>query len=122
MFFILPCTDEYRSVDMRSIVYDVPPQEILTKDSVTASVDAVVYYRVVNPIMSIICVYDAYKATQLLAQTFLRNVLGTKNLSQLLSDRENISKTLQMNLDEATGPWGVKVERVEMYVLKQRTG
>lgn len=87
---------------------------MLSKDSVTVAVDAVVYYRVQNATISVTNVEDAARSTRLLSATTLRNVLGTKNLSEILSERENISNTMQANLDEATDPWGVKVERVEM--------
>jgi len=114
LFFIIPCTDSYTKVDLRTVSFDIPPQEILSKDSVTVAVDAVVYYRVSNATISITNVEDANRSTRLLAQTTLRNVLGTKNLSEILSDRENISHFMQSSLDEATDPWGVKVERVEI--------
>ncbi|ESN94229.1 hypothetical protein HELRODRAFT_185104 [Helobdella robusta] len=114
LFFVIPCTDSYTKVDLRTVSFDVPPQEILSKDSVTVAVDAVVYYRVSNATVSVTNVEDVNRSTRLLAQTTLRNVLGTKNLSEILSDRENISHFMQACLDEATEPWGVKVERVEM--------
>lgn len=91
-----------------------PPEQILTKDSVTVAVDAVVYYRVCNPTVSITNVENYQRSTRLLAATTLRNVLGTKTLQDVLAERESISATMQSNLDEATDPWGVKVERVEM--------
>ncbi|KAL8612817.1 Mechanosensory protein 2 [Nucella lapillus] len=87
---------------------------VLTRDSVTVAVDAVVYYRVQNATMSINNVEDATRSTRLLAATTLRNVLGTKNLAEILSERETISHLMQSSLDEATDPWGVKVERVEV--------
>jgi len=114
MFFILPCIDSYQKVDLRVVSFDVPPQEVLTKDSVTVAVDAVVYFRIYNATMSITNVENANRSTRLLAQTTLRNVLGTKNLSEILGERESISETMQTSLDEATDPWGVKVERVEV--------
>ncbi|XP_070549149.1 stomatin-like [Ptychodera flava] len=114
IFFVLPCTDSYTKVDLRTVSFDVPPQEILTKDSVTVSVDAVVYYRVNNAIISVANVENANHSTRLLAQTTLRNVLGTKNLAEILADRENISHQMQSILDEATDPWGILVERVEI--------
>ncbi|XP_013412686.1 band 7 protein AGAP004871 [Lingula anatina] len=114
MFFVLPCIEDYTKVDLRTVSFDVPPQEILTKDSVTISVDAVVYYRIQNATISVANVEDAHGSTKLLAQTSLRNVLGTKNLAEILSDREAISSTMQSGLDEATDPWGIKVERVEV--------
>ena len=96
------------------MTFDVPPQEILTKDSVTVAVDAVVYYRTANPTMSVTNVEDAAKSTKLLAATTLRNVLGTKTLGEVLSDRDHICNAMQGSLDLATDPWGIKVERVEV--------
>ncbi|XP_063792033.1 stomatin [Pseudophryne corroboree] len=118
MFFIVPCTDNIIKVDMRTISFDIPPQEILTKDSVTVSVDGVVYYRVQNATMAVANITNADSATRLLAQTTLRNVLGTKNLSQILSDREEIAHSMQSTLDVATDDWGIKVERVEIKDVK----
>uniref|UniRef100_A0A5S6R2E0 PHB domain-containing protein n=1 Tax=Trichuris muris TaxID=70415 RepID=A0A5S6R2E0_TRIMR len=114
IFFVNPCTDTYRKVDLRVVSFDVPPQEILSKDSVTVAVDAVVYSRISNATISVINVEDAMLSTKLLAQTTLRNILGTKTLTEILCDRETISQTMQTSLDEATDPWGVKVERVEV--------
>ncbi|XP_026129344.1 stomatin (EPB72)-like 3b [Carassius auratus] len=118
IFFIIPCTDSFVKVDLRTISFDIPPQEILTKDSVTVSVDGVVYFRVNDPVASVANVSNADYSTRLLAQTTLRNVLGTKNLSEVLSDREGISQSMQMSLDEATDSWGIKVERVEIKDVK----
>ncbi|XP_027005887.1 stomatin-like [Tachysurus fulvidraco] len=118
IFFIIPCTDSFVKVDMRTVSFDIPPQEILTKDSVTVSVDGVVYFRVSDPIASVANVNNADYATRLLAQTTLRNVLGTKNLAEVLSDREGISHSMQVTLDEATDSWGIKVERVEIKDVK----
>ena len=114
IFFILPCIDNYIKVDLRVISFDVPPQEILTRDSVTITVDAVTYFRISNPVASVCNVEDAQRSTKLLAQTTLRNELGTKNLSEVLLERESISHSIQHILDIATDPWGVKVERVEI--------
>ncbi|CAB3989480.1 mechanosensory 2-like [Paramuricea clavata] len=114
LFFILPCMDSYQNVDLRVVSFDVPPQEILSKDSVTVAVDAVVYYKIYNATMAIINVQNASRSTRLLAQTTLRNVLGTRSLSEILSERETISHSIQSTLDVATDPWGVKVERVEV--------
>ncbi|CAF1398551.1 unnamed protein product [Adineta ricciae] len=111
LFFILPCIDTYSKVDLRTVTFDVPPQEILTRDSVTVAVDAVVYFRIFNAVISITNVEDAAKSTKLLAATTLRNVLGTKTLHEILAERDKIDTTA---LDEATDPWGVKVERVEV--------
>uniref|UniRef100_T1JUT0 Band 7 domain-containing protein n=1 Tax=Tetranychus urticae TaxID=32264 RepID=T1JUT0_TETUR len=114
IFFIIPCIDTYSKVDLRTVSFDVPPQEILSKDSVTVAVDAVVYYRISNATIAVSNVEDYGRSTRLLAATTLRNVLGTKNLSEILSERESISHIMQSSLDEATDPWGVKVERVEI--------
>ena len=114
IFFILPCIDNYIKVDLRVVSFDVPPQEILTRDSVTITVDAVTYFRISNPIQSVCNVEDATSSTRLLAQTTLRNELGTKNLSEVLLERDTISHSIQQILDTATDPWGVKVERVEI--------
>merc|ERR1712142_1149432 len=114
IFFVLPCIESYRKVDLRTVSFGVPPQEVLTKDSVTVSVDAVVYYRVSNATVSVANVENAHHSTRLLAQTTLRNILGTKSLHEILSDRESISGSMQTVLDEATEPWGIKVERVEI--------
>lgn len=118
IFVIIPCTDSFVKVDLRTISFDIPPQEILTKDSVTISVDGVVYFRVNDPVASVANVSNADYSTRLLAQTTLRNVLGTKNLAEVLSDRESISHSMQATLDEATDPWGIKVERVEIKDVK----
>ncbi|PIO67925.1 SPFH/Band 7/PHB domain protein [Teladorsagia circumcincta] len=114
IFFILPCIDSYKKIDLRVVSFDVPPQEILSKDSVTVAVDAVVYFRISNATISVTNVEDASRSTKLLAQTTLRNILGTRTLAEMLSDREAISHQMQSTLDEATDPWGVKVERVEV--------
>ncbi|CAG9801543.1 unnamed protein product [Chironomus riparius] len=114
IFFILPCIDAYARVDLRTRTYDVPPQEVLTKDSVTVSVDAVVYYRVNNATISIANVENAHHSTRLLAQTTLRNTMGTRHLHEILSERMTISGSMQLSLDEATDAWGIKVERVEI--------
>jgi erythrocyte band 7 integral membrane protein len=112
--FVLPCVDSCQVLDLRTVTFDVPPQEILTHDAVTVAVDAVVYYRVYNPTVAVANVEDYNRSTRLLASTTLRNVLGTKALSEILADRESIAHTMQSSLDEATDPWGVKVERVEI--------
>merc|ERR1719391_977634 len=114
LFFILPCIDSYKKVDLRTVSFDVPPQEVLPRDSVTASVDAVVYYRVSNPTMATNNIEDYSHSTRLLAATTLRNVLGTRSMAEILSERESISRVMQDSLDEATDPWGVKAERVEI--------
>ncbi|CAF3113014.1 unnamed protein product [Rotaria socialis] len=114
MCFTLPCVDTLHLIDMRTVSFDVPPQEVLTRDSVTVAVDAVVYYRVFNPTVSVANVEHAQESTRLLAQTSLRNVLGTRLLSELLSDRGSVSNAMRECLDEAADSWGIKVERVEI--------
>ncbi|CAF1027744.1 unnamed protein product [Adineta steineri] len=114
LFVILPCVDTMEKVDLRTITFDVPPQEILTRDSVTVSVDAVVYSRVVNLATNVTNAKDTQSATQLLAQTTLRNILGTKTLQEILCDQEHIAQSMRGHLDEGTERWGVKVERVEI--------
>merc|ERR1719402_1293232 len=114
LFFIVPCIDTYRLLDLRTGAFDVPPQEILTRDSVTVSVDAVVYYQVSNPLAAV-CNNDDYnRSTRLLAATTLRNILGTRNLAEILSERESIGDSMHTSLEEATNPWGVHVDRVEI--------
>lgn len=114
MIFILPCIDTYRKIDLRVVSYAVPPQEILSKDSVTVSVDAVVYFRTSDPIAAVNNVDDAIYSTKLLAQTTLRNALGMKTLTEMLTEREAIAQLTETILDEGTEHWGVKVERVEV--------
>lgn len=114
IFYIIPCTDSLRAIDLRTVSFDVAPQEILSKDSVAVHVDAVVYYRIFDPKISVTNIKDASRATRLLAQTTLRNVLGGHTLSEMLSERDSISYQMQQALDIATDPWGVKVERVEI--------
>ncbi|CAA9998413.1 unnamed protein product [Nesidiocoris tenuis] len=114
IFFVLPCIDVYAKVDLRTVSFDVPPQEVLTRDSCTVCVDAVVYYKIEDPLKAVCAVNNYSHSTRLLAATTLRNVLGTRNLAEILAERENISHTMQNSLDVATEPWGVKVERVEI--------
>ncbi|XP_065186929.1 stomatin-like [Sycon ciliatum] len=118
LFFVLPCIDDLRNIDLRTQVSDVPPQEILTKDHVTVTVDGVLFYRIFQPVMSVTNVANAQYSTWLLAQTTLRNILGTVTLEELISNREEISRRMQVILDEATDPWGVKVERIDVKDVK----
>uniref|UniRef100_A0A8C2J0K0 Zgc:112408 n=1 Tax=Cyprinus carpio TaxID=7962 RepID=A0A8C2J0K0_CYPCA len=121
LFWIIPCVDTFRKVDLRTVSFDIPPQEVLTKDSVTIMVDAVVYYRVFNPTVSITKVENANHATQMLAQTTLRNMLGTKSLADILKDREEMSEQMEAVLYAASKNWGIKVERVELKDVKLPT-
>lgn len=114
LFFILSCIDDIIKVDLRTITFDIPPQEILTKDSVTVTVDGVCYFRVFNPVVSVISVENSKWSTMLLAATTLRNILGTRTLQEILREKDSISQQMQSILDEATNVWGIKVERVEL--------
>merc|ERR1719266_1506513 len=114
VFFIIPCVDIYEKIDMRTQTFDVPPQEILTKDSVTVFVNAIMYYKVKDATLAVANVDDYAGSAKLLAATTLRNILGTKTLADILAERETIAHDMQVSLDEATEPWGVYVERVEV--------
>ena len=99
LFFILPCIDSIIVIDLRTVTFDVPPQEILTKDSVTVTVDAVVYFKIFDPVMSVNNVSNANISTRLLAATTLRNTLGTRTLQEILQDREIIAHHMQVRLE-----------------------
>ena len=114
LFFIVPIVDKMVKVDLRTVTLDVPAQEAITGDNVTVKVNAVVYFRVIDPVMAIIQVEDYRRATWQIAQTSLRNVIGQSMMDQILQDREQINDTLQHIIDEATEPWGVKVTIVEI--------
>jgi len=114
LFCVIPCTDTFRLVDKRTVSFDIPAQEILTKDNVTVTVNGVVFYRVTDSNASIVQVENASMSTHLLAQTTLRNTLGDYTLAGLLSERQAIHHELQRALDLATDPWGIYVERVEV--------
>ncbi|CAL8144519.1 unnamed protein product [Orchesella dallaii] len=113
-FFTISWIDDFIVVDMRTINYDIPKQQVLTKDSVTIGVDAVVYYRIVNPILAIANVKTCDASTRLLAATILRTGLGTKTLAEILTEKDSLARQMREELDEATDPWGVKVERIEI--------
>jgi len=112
--FIIPFVERMRKVDTRVLTLDVPSQDIMTRDNVTAMVNAVVYFRVVHPEASVIEVYDHRLATYQICQTSLRSVLGRSELDELLSQRERLNEGLQRVIDELTDPWGVKVSAVEI--------
>jgi len=114
VFFVIPCVDVYEKIDMRSQTFEIPPQEILTKDSVTVFVNAIMYYKVANAIHAVANVDDYSGSARLLAATTLRNVLGTLTLGDILCNREAIARDMKSTLDEGTEPWGVMVERVEV--------
>jgi len=106
--------DKTMLVDQRVITMDVPPQDVITRDNVTVRVNAVVYFRVVNPVDSVVKVENFRWATSQIAQTTLRNVLGQSELDELLAQRERLNQALQKIIDEHTDPWGIKVSTVEI--------
>ena len=114
LFFVIPIIETMVKVDLRTITYDVPTQEVITKDNVTVRVNAVVYYRVVDPEKAVTEVIDYKYATAQIAQTTLRSVIGQAELDELLAEREKLNVKLQQIIDEATNPWGVKVTAVEI--------
>jgi len=114
LFLIIPFVDRMVKVDLRVITMDVPPQEVITKDNVTVRVNAVIYFRVVDPEASVVKVLDFVRATSQISQTTLRNVLGQSELDELLSQREQLNQMLQKIIDEHTDPWGIKVSTVEI--------
>jgi regulator of protease activity HflC (stomatin/prohibitin superfamily) len=114
IFFIIPFIDRMIKVDLRIVTLDVPRQDVITKDNVTVGVDAVVYFRVVDPEAAVVKVLDHIRATSLISQTTLRNVLGQSELDELLTQREKLNQSLQKIIDEQTDPWGVKVSIVEI--------
>ncbi|MCL2140719.1 MAG: slipin family protein [Dehalococcoidia bacterium] len=114
LFFIIPLLDRIVKIDLRVVTMDVPSQDVITRDNVTVRVNAVVYFRVVNPEASVVKVMNHVKATSQISQTTLRNVLGQHELDELLSQREKLNQTLQSIIDEQTDPWGVKVSIVEI--------
>src|SRR5215211_4325848 len=114
LFILLPMVDRMVKIDLRTVTMDVPPQDVITRDNVPARVNAVVYFRVVDPNKSVIEVENHVLATSQISQTTLRSVLGQKDLDQLLTNREEINEELQSIIDEQTDPWGVKVSVVEV--------
>ncbi len=114
LFFILPFVERMVKVDLRVVTMDVPRQDVITKDNVTVKVDAVVYFRVVNPEDAVVKIMDYFRATSLVAQTTLRSVLGQSDMDELLSRREEVNQRLQQIIDETTEPWGIKVTLVEV--------
>jgi regulator of protease activity HflC (stomatin/prohibitin superfamily) len=114
IIFLFPLVDRMVKMDLRVVTIDVAKQEIMTKDNVPATVDAVVYFRVVDPMAAVVKVENYWKATSLIAQTTLRSVLGQSPLDDLLSQRDVINQKLQEIIDKQTEPWGIKVTSVEM--------
>jgi regulator of protease activity HflC (stomatin/prohibitin superfamily) len=114
LFILIPIIDRMVKVDLRTVTLDVPTQDIITKDNVSVSVDAVVYFRVVDPVRAIVEVENYLYATSQIAQTTLRSVCGAVELDELLSEREKLNLQLQEIIDRQTDPWGVKVVAVEL--------
>jgi regulator of protease activity HflC (stomatin/prohibitin superfamily) len=114
LIFLIPIVDRMVRVDLRTITLNIPPQEVITKDNVPVRVNAVAYFRIVQPQDAIVQVENFMVATSQIAQTTLRSVLGQHQLDELLSEREKINTILQEIIDEATTPWGIKVTIVEV--------
>jgi len=117
MIILIPIVDRMVKVNLQLVTYDVPSQDIITRDNVTMKVNAVVYFRVIDPVKAIIEVRDYYAATQLLAQTTLRSVCGQVEMDDLLSEREKVNAQLAEILDKHTDPWGIKVTLVELRAI-----
>jgi len=114
LIFLIPIVDRMVKMDLRVVTIDVAKQEVMTRDNVPATVDAVVYFRVIDPIAAVVKVENFWKATSLIAQTTLRSVLGQAPLDDLLSQRDVINQKLQEIIDNQTEPWGIKVTSVEV--------
>jgi len=118
LFLIIPIVDKMVKVSLRIVTLDVPPQEVITKDNVPVSVNAVVYFRVMDPSAAVVEVENYLVATSQISQTTLRSVLGQVELDELLAERERLNRTLQEIIDEQTDPWGIKVRTVEIKDVK----
>ena len=114
IIFLIPLIDKMKRVSLRLITLDIPPQDVITKDNVSIKVNAVLYYRIMDPNHAVVEVEDYAYATSQLAQTTLRSVCGQAELDELLAEREKISIRLQETLDKDTDPWGIKVSKVEL--------
>src|SRR3954451_16582686 len=114
LFILMPIVDRMVRVDLRTVTLNIPPQEVITKDNVPVRVNAVAYFRIVEPKAAIVQVENFMVATSQVAQTTLRSVLGQHQLDELLAEREKINSILQGIIDEATSPWGIKVSIVEV--------
>jgi regulator of protease activity HflC (stomatin/prohibitin superfamily) len=114
LFILIPVVDRMVKVDLRTITLNIPPQEVITKDNVPARVNAVAYFRIVDPKAAIVQIENFMVATSQIAQTTLRSVLGQHSLDELLSEREKINAILQVIIDGQTSPWGIKVSIVEV--------
>ena len=114
LFLVIPLFESMVKIDLRVCVFDIPPQEVITRDNVTANVNAVVYYRVLDPEKAVTEVERYDYATSQIALTTMRSVIGQAELDELLSERDKLNKQLQKTIDEATDPWGIKVSAVEI--------
>jgi regulator of protease activity HflC (stomatin/prohibitin superfamily) len=114
LFFLIPGVERMKKIDLRVITMEVPSQEAITRDNVTVKVNAVIYFKVLDPENAVVKVLDFVRATSLIAQTTLRSVLGQSDLDHLLSERDQINQTLQRIIDEQTDAWGIKVSAVEV--------
>src|SRR5215216_457017 len=114
LILLVPVIDRMVRVDLRTVTLNIPPQEVITRDNVPARVNAVAYFRVIDPNKSIVEVENFLLATSQIAQTTLRSVLGKAELDQLLAERERLNEDLQKVIDEQTEPWGIKVTTVEI--------
>jgi regulator of protease activity HflC (stomatin/prohibitin superfamily) len=114
LVIVIPIIQSIVRVDLRTVVMDVPPQDVITRDNVSVKVNAVIYFRVVSPDKAILQVAHYYEATSQLAQTTLRSVLGQHDLDDLLMERDKLNKDIQEILDKQTDPWGIKVANVEI--------
>jgi regulator of protease activity HflC (stomatin/prohibitin superfamily) len=122
LFILIPIVDRMVKVDLRTVTLNIPPQEVITKDNVPVRVNAVAYFRIVEPKNAIVQVENFMVATSQIAQTTLRSVLGQHLLDELLSERDKINSILQEIIDEATSPWGIKVSIVEVKDVEIPTG
>ena len=122
LFFLIPIIDKMVRVDLRTVTLNVPPQEVITKDNVPVRVNAVAYFRIVEPQSAIVQIENYMVATSQIAQTTLRSVLGQHMLDELLAERDRINAILQQIIDEATSPWGIKVSIVEIKDVEIPTG
>lgn len=114
LIFIIPILQQMTKVDLRVIVLDVPPQDVISKDNVSVKVNAVIYFRILDPERAVIQVANPFEATSQLAQTTLRSVLGQHELDEMLAERDKLNESIQQILDEQTDAWGIKVNNVEI--------
>ena len=122
LFLLIPIVDKMVRVDLRTVTLNVPPQEVITKDNVPVRVNAVAYFRIIDPEKAIVQIENFMVATSQISQTTLRSVLGQHTLDELLSERDKINAILQEIIDQATSPWGIKVSIVEVKDVEIPTG